>query len=176
MNLLFEITMLVFSMLLQIICGSSLSSNFPFVLCAVLVLAMRRSALIAVIAALVCGFLTDAVCGREFACSTISFPAAAVVGCMLLPEEPIRFFFGDYILPGAVTVLVSGVLQALTPLFFGKVWYHLVQGGCGTVLDTVIAVGVFPLYVLAGDRIARKLEIHRIFSRTIKFALRPARR
>lgn len=176
MNLLFDMMLILFSLLLQIACGSSVFSGFPFVLCAVLVLAMRRNAVAAVVVSLVCGFLTDVVCGREFACSTISFPIAAVVGYMLLPEEPLRFFFGDYILGGCAAVFVSGILQTVTPLFFGKEWYYLAQGGCETVLSTVAAAGIFPFFVFACDRIACKLEIRRVFTRTIKFALRPARR
>ena len=170
MTLLFDI-MLMFSAIL----GQTFT-DFPFVICAALVLAMRRSMLCAVLVALACGFVTDVVFGREFACCTISFPIAVISGAWLLPEDPVRFFFGDYITPGCTAVFSAGLLQTITPLFYGRAWYHLVQGGCETLLATAVAAGVFPLVVLGCDKIAKRLEIKRIFEQTIKFALRPARR
>lgn len=176
MNFLFDLMLTIVSLVLQMVCGSSFFAGFPFVLCAMLILALRRNAVCAVVVALICGFFYDVVCGREFACSTISFPVALSVGCLMLPDEPIRFFFGDYIVPGCTTVFLSGILQSVTPLFFGKEWYYLVHGGCETMLATIVTAGFFPLFVFAADSVSRKLEIRRIFSRTIKFALRPARR
>ena len=176
MNLLFETVSILFAILLQIACGSAAAFGFPFALCALLVLSMRRNAVSAVVAAFFCGIAIDIICGREFPGAAVSLPIAVAVGNVMLPEEPVRFFFGDYIMPGCAAVFTSEILQTLIPLCYGKEWYHLVQNGGGVVLATILATGFFPLWVLLSDRAAGKLEIRRIFSKTIKFALRPARR
>lgn len=176
MNFLFDAVSLLLAMLLQVVCGYFAASGFPFALCGLLVISMRRTPLAATVTAFFAGLVLDFVFGREFAVSALSLPLATAVGSALLPDEPMRFFFGDYIMPGGAAVFADGLLRLITPLFFGSEWYYLVQQGEEVAISTAAAVGVFPLWVLAGDRIAYKLELNRIFNRTIKFALRPARR
>ena len=176
MNLLFDTVSLLTAVLLQICSGSFSASGFPFVLCAVLVISMRYNPASAVVTAFFAGLIVDFVFGREFAVNTVSFPFAAAVGGILLPEDPMRFFFGDYIVPGCASVFTAGLLHLITPLFWGAEWYYLVPQGEDVALSTGAAAGIVPLWILLSDRIAHKLEVRRIFSRTMKFALRPARR
>ena len=176
MNFLFDAVLLLFAILFQLLWGSFAASGFPFALCSLLVIAMRRNSVTAVILAFFSGLVIDFVFGREFAVSTISLPLALAVGSLWLPDDPMRFFFGDYIVPGCAAVFADGLVRTVTPLFFGEEWYYLVREGAESVLSTVAAAGIFPLWVLASDRIAYRLDLHRIFNRTIKFALRPARR
>ena len=176
MNLLFDTVSLLAALLLQIYSGSFAASGFPFGLCGVLVISMRYNPTVAAVTAFFAGLLIDFGFGREFAVSSLSLPLASAVGSALLPEEPMRFFFGDYILPGCAAVFTAGLLQLITPLFFGEAWYYLIPQGEDVALTTVAAAGIVPLWILLNDRIAQKLEVRRIFSRTMKFALRPARR
>lgn len=176
MNFLFDAVLLLFAIILQLLWGNFAASGFPFALCSFLVIAMRRNPVAAVILAFFSGLVIDFVFGREFSVSSISLPLATAIGSLWLPDDPMRFFFGDYIIPGCSAVFADGLLRTVTPLFFGEEWYYLVREGAETVLSTVAAAGIFPLWVLICDRIAHKLDLHRIFNRTIKFALRPARR
>ena len=137
---------------------------------------MKYSDITAVVLAALCGTVIDFVCGREFSADGISFPLAVAAGALLLPKNPLRFLFGDYILPAVVAVFTSGMLSVITPLFFGESWFYLAGNSCDVVLSTVLSAGIFPLIVWMNDRAARKLDLPGIFVRTIKFALRPARR
>ena len=176
MNFLFDTVLLLAAVFFQLLSGNIAASCFPFSLCGLMVFAMRRNSSAAVVLAFFSGLIIDFVFGREFAASTISLPFATAIGCALLPDDPMRYFFGDYIIPGCAAVFADGVFRTLSPLFFGEEWYYLVQQSEEVMLSTVIAAGIFPLWVLLCDRLASKLDVSRIFNRTIKFALRPARR
>lgn len=176
MNLLFDIVSLLIALLFQIVSGTFAASGFPFVLCGLLVLSLRHNAVVGTVTAFFAGLIVDFIFGREFAVSSISLPFAAAAGSFLLPEDPVRFFFGDYIVPGCAAVFTSGLLCMTTPLFFGEEWYYLIQQGESVALSTAAAAGIVPLWIFASDRIAQKLELKRIFNRTMKIALRPARR
>ena len=103
-------------------------------------------------------------------------PLATAVAGILLPVEPIRFTFADYILPGAAVGGVLGIIQLITPLFFGEEWFYLARNSATLIGSLVPGTVVLPLVILITDRLAKALEVERIFKRTIAVALRSARR
>ena len=73
-----------------------------------------------------------------------------------MPAEPIRFTFEDYILPGAVAVAFLGVVQLITPLFFGEEWFYLARNSAVMVTSLVPGVVLLPVTILIVDRLAFK--------------------
>ena len=176
MNLFFDIVTLLFALILQLVCGDIFAFPVPFSVCALLALAMRRKLIPAVITALAAGFILDFACGREFASCALAMPLAVAVAGVLLPVDPIRFTFADYILPGAAAGGILGVVQLVTPLFFGEEWFYLARNSAVLVTSLLPGVILLPLTILTVDRLAKSLEVDRIFKRTIAVALRSARR
>ncbi len=176
MNLFFDIVTVLFAVILQLVCGDVLALQIPFAVYALLALSMRRGAVCAVTVALFAGFIIDFASGREFASCTLAMPLAVAVAGILLPVEPIRFTFADYILPGAAAGGVLGLVQLITPLFFGEEWFYLAGNSAEMAASLLPGVVLLPLYICVTDRLAKDLEVERIFKRTIAVALRAARR
>ena len=151
-------------------------SSRVFAVYALLAFSMRRGAFPAVTVALFAGFILDFAVGREFASCALAMPLAVAVAGVQMPVEPIRFTFADYILPGAVAGAVLGVVQLITPLFFGEEWFYLARNSAVMVTSLVPGVVLLPVTILIVDRLAKALEVERIFKRTIAVALRSARR
>ena len=176
MNLFFDIVTVLFAIVLQLVCGDILAVQIPFSVYALLALFMRRGAVSAVTAALFAGFIIDFASGREFTSCTLAMPLAVAVAGVLLPAEPIRFTFADYILPGAAAGGVQGLIQLTTPLFFGEKWFYLAGNSAILVTSLLPGVILLPLCIYITDRLAKALEVECIFKRTIAVALRSARR
>lgn len=176
MNLFFDVVMILFSLVLQLVCGDLLAFQIPFAVYALLAFSMRRNLNQAVVISFFAGFIIDLACGREFASCALAMPLATAVAGILLPVEPIRFTFADYILPGAAVGGVLGIIQLITPLFFGEEWFYLARNSATLIGSLVPGTVVLPLVILITDRLAKALEVERIFKRTIAVALRSARR
>ena len=176
MNLFFDIVTILFSIVLQLLFGDILAFQIPFAVYALLAFSMRRGVFPAVTVALFAGFILDFASGREFASCALAMPLSVAVAGVLLPVEPIRFTFADYILPGAAAGGILGVVQLVTPLFFGEEWFYLARNSAVMVTSLVPGVILLPVTILSVDRLAKALELERIFKRTIAVALRSARR